>query len=105
MKEKREKCKKPADGVWGSDSRGCRPGEPFVRTDVCVCLTSAPARVYVHVEYASACDESGLARSVARAVESFYTRDQAICPGRCITSDKRYIIPCVVLVTRFTRQK
>lgn len=26
----KKKKKKPADGVWGSDSGGCRPREPFV---------------------------------------------------------------------------
>lgn len=69
---------------------------------MCLCARG----VCACVEYASACDESGIARCTARAVESFYTRDQAICPARRISSDKRcIIIPCVVLVTRFTRRK
>lgn len=66
MKE-REKCKKPAaDGVWGSDSRGCRPGEPFVLGQMCLCAR----RVCACVEYASACDAS----LVLRVRSSLFTR-------------------------------
>jgi len=96
-KEEREIFKKPADGVWGSDSRGCRrPGESRLYGQMCLCAR----RVCACVEYASACDGSSgyISRGALRVRSSLFTRadQRPSAPHK----DKRYIIiivRCVVV--------